>query len=57
MAHGLPVAALKRISHETGAWYAQIYGTATYYAHLRLEPPTATDQVAARFAAAVENSM
>jgi hypothetical protein len=43
----LPVAALKRISHETGAWYAQIYGTATFYAHLRLEPPTATDQVAA----------
>ena len=25
----LPVAALKRISHETGAWYATIYGTAT----------------------------
>ena len=28
----LPVAALKRISQETGAWYAMIYGTATYYA-------------------------
>jgi hypothetical protein len=43
----LPIAALKRISHVTGAWYAQIYGTATYYAHLRFEPPTATDQAAA----------
>ena len=34
----LPVAALKRISFATGAWYAQIYGTATSYAHLRLAP-------------------
>jgi hypothetical protein len=37
----LPVAALKRISHVTGAWYAMIYGTATYYAHLRFEPAPA----------------
>lgn len=43
----LPVAALKRISHRTGAWYAMIYGTASYYAHLRFEPPTATVQAAA----------
>jgi ferredoxin len=43
----LPVAALKRISHETGAWYAQIYGTATFYRHLRFEPPAAADQAAA----------
>jgi hypothetical protein len=43
----LPVAALKRISHRTGAWYAFIYGTASYYAHLRFEPATATDQAAA----------
>ncbi|CAN5480896.1 hypothetical protein BH20CHL7_BH20CHL7_10980 [soil metagenome] len=43
----LPVAALKRISHTTGAWYATIYGTASYYAHLRFEPPTATVQAAA----------
>jgi hypothetical protein len=43
----LPVAALKRISHTTGAWYAMIYGTASYYAHLRFEPATATDQAAA----------
>jgi ferredoxin len=35
----LPVAALKRISHRTGAWYAMIYGTASYYRHLRFEPP------------------
>ncbi len=43
----LPVAALKRISQLTGAWYAYIYGTASYYAHLRFEPPTATTQAAA----------
>lgn len=43
----LPVAALKRISHLTGAWYAMIYGTASYYAHLRFEPPAATAQAAA----------
>ena len=35
----LPVAAIKRISERTGAWYATIYGTATYYGHLRFEPP------------------
>ena len=35
----LPVAALKRISHRTGAWYAMIYGTAAYYRHLRFERP------------------
>jgi ferredoxin len=43
----LPVAALKRISHATGAWYAMIYGTASYYAHLRFEPATASEQAAA----------
>ena len=43
----LPVAALKHISQKTGAWYAMIYGTASYYAHLRFEPATATDQAAA----------
>jgi hypothetical protein len=43
----LPIAALKRISHVTGAWYAMIYGTASYYAHLRFEPSTATEQAAA----------
>jgi hypothetical protein len=32
----LPVAALKRISERTGAWYAMIYGTASFYQHLRL---------------------
>ena len=35
----LPVGALKHISRITGAWYAMIYGTATYYRHLRFEPP------------------
>ncbi len=43
----LPVAALKRISHATGAWYAMIYGTASFYAHLRFEPAAAVDQAAA----------
>jgi hypothetical protein len=43
----LPVAALKRISHSTGAWYATIYGTASYYRHLRFEPPTDRVQAAA----------
>ena len=43
----LPVAALKRISNLTGAWYAMIYGTASYYGHLRFEPTSATIQAAA----------
>jgi hypothetical protein len=43
----LPVAALKRISHATGAWYAMLYGTASYYQHLRFEPPTDATQAAA----------
>jgi hypothetical protein len=43
----LPVAALKRISQKTGAWYATIYGTATFYSHLRFEPPSAIQQAAA----------
>ena len=43
----LPVAALKRISHATGAWYAMIYGTASYYSHLRFERPEDGVQAAA----------
>jgi hypothetical protein len=43
----LPVSALKRISERTGTWYAQIYGTASYYGHLRFEPPAAKEQAAA----------
>ena len=43
----LPVAALKRISQLTGAWYAMIYGTASYYATSGSSRPTATDQAAA----------
>ena len=43
----LPIAALKRISNRTGAWYAMIYGTASYYKHLRFEPSSATTQAAA----------
>jgi len=40
----LPVAALKHISRATGAWYAMIYGTASYYRHLRFEPPVAAGE-------------
>jgi ferredoxin len=40
----LPVAALKRISERTGAWYATIYGTASFYGHLRFESPSAKAQ-------------
>jgi NADH:ubiquinone oxidoreductase subunit E len=36
----LPVAALQHISHQTGAWYSELYGIATSYASLRFEPPT-----------------
>ena len=43
----LPVAALKLISQRTGAWYAMIYGTASYYRHLRFEPPAAEPLAAA----------
>jgi hypothetical protein len=42
----LPVAALKLISQKTGAWYAMIYGTASYYRHLRFEPPSDETQAA-----------
>jgi 2Fe-2S thioredoxin-like protein len=43
----LPVAALKKISQATGAWYAMVYGVASYYSHFRFEPPGATEQAAA----------
>jgi ferredoxin len=43
----LPVGVLKRISQKTGAWYAMIYGIASYYGHLRFESPSDAVQVAA----------
>jgi ferredoxin len=43
----LPVAALKHISFRSGAYYAMIYGTASYYRHLRLDPPDNAAQAAA----------
>jgi ferredoxin len=43
----LPVAAIKHISFRTGAYYALIYGTASYYGHLRFLPATADDPGAA----------
>ncbi len=36
----LPVAAIKHIANATGAWYAEVYGTASFYGQLHLEPPT-----------------
>ena len=36
----LPVSVLKHVSQRSGAPYALIYGTATYYSHLRLAPPS-----------------
>jgi hypothetical protein len=42
----LPVAALKVISQRTGAPYALVYGTASYYSHLRFAPPSAADAAA-----------
>jgi ferredoxin len=46
----LSVAALKHISQKTGAWYAPLYGTATYYSHLRFSPASAKQQAAAEAA-------
>jgi ferredoxin len=43
----LPVAAIKRISHRTGAYYAMIYGTASFYGHLRFEPAASVEQAQA----------
>ncbi|HEX8939448.1 MAG TPA: NAD(P)H-dependent oxidoreductase subunit E [Candidatus Limnocylindrales bacterium] len=41
----IPVAALKQISFATGAWYAFLYGTASYYRHLRFDRPARAVQV------------
>jgi len=43
----LPVAAIKHISNMSGAWYAMIYGTASYYGHLRFEKKGDREQAAA----------
>jgi ferredoxin len=43
----LPVSAIKHISFRTGAYYALIYGAATYYGHLRFERPNDAVQAAA----------
>ncbi|CAN5588567.1 hypothetical protein BH20CHL6_BH20CHL6_00450 [soil metagenome] len=34
----LPVAAMQHISHSTGAWYSEMYGIASSYEQLRLDP-------------------
>ena len=63
----LPVAALKHISHATGAWYAEVYGTATFYPQLRMAPggghvvaicrcPACTFRGAGRLLAAAEGA-
>jgi NADH-quinone oxidoreductase subunit E len=36
----LPVAALQHVSHQTGAWYSELYGIATSYPQLQFEAPT-----------------
>jgi ferredoxin len=41
----LPVAALQRVSQATGAWYATLYGTASYYGHLTFEAPAGAANV------------
>jgi NADH-quinone oxidoreductase subunit E len=46
----LPVAAIKHISQVTGAWYAMIYGTASFYSHLRFEKPMGPDAATANAA-------
>ena len=43
----VPVAALKRVSETTGAWYAMLYGTATYYDHLAVGAPEPAVQAGA----------
>jgi ferredoxin len=43
----LPVAALKHISFATGAWYAMVYGTASYYRQFRFEPASQAAQARA----------
>jgi len=43
----LPVAALKRISQVSAAPYALIYGTASFYGHLRFAPADRSDADAA----------
>ena len=43
----LPVAALKRIAHRTGAWDRELYGTASSYPHLRFEPAASAEQAKA----------
>jgi len=48
----LPVGALKRISERSGADYARIYGTASYYHHLRVGPATSVETGANRAALA-----
>jgi formate dehydrogenase subunit gamma len=63
----LPVAAIKHISHVTGASYALVYGTATYYSHLSFERRARTIAVcrctsclvggASRVAAAIEKTL
>ncbi len=52
----LPVAALKQLSRDTGAWYAIVYGTASSYKHLRFEPPAVSAAPAGQAQIAAEAS-
>jgi ferredoxin len=54
----VPVAALKRVSQTTGAWYAMLYGTATYYDHLAVGAPRPTESDAdAAYLGALDGSL
>ncbi len=41
----LPVAAIRHIASMTGAWYSEIYGVASFYEHLKLEPPPSGHEI------------
>jgi ferredoxin len=53
----VPVAALKRISQTTGAWYAMLYGTATYYDHLAVGAPADGTDAGSEFVGALEGAL
>jgi Thioredoxin-like [2Fe-2S] ferredoxin len=53
----VPVAALKRVSQATGAWYAMLYGTATYYDHLAVGAPGSTSGDDAAFLGALDGAL
>ena len=53
----VPIAALKRVSEATGAWYAMLYGTATYYDHLAVGAPALATTADDRFVDALDGAL